>query len=280
MSEGNRDRINGGLKLNIGTARRDRLDLGEIGQLLRRSYLLIAVGTVSALALVLAATLASRMTFRARGSLYLGELQERAPARTLAPGQWDFMAGESGDVGTEIEILRSQDLIRRAVLESGLNVTVLPADASRPRYWRWRLSHRDAELLEPGSRQLLISNAIAGGTARVEGYRLRVLGGGGYELWRAGERLGAGIFGRDFQGGGLSLKADVGPDGAPPAGAIYTLAVSAAERVADDAARALTISVPKVTGPGEAIKVVAVEFTDGSPQRAARFVDTLMQLYL
>ena len=129
MSEGNGDRINGGLKLNVGTARRDRLDLGEIGQLLRRSYLLIAVGTVSALALVLAATLASRMTFRARGSLYLGELQERAPARTLAPGQWDFMAGESGDVGTEIEILRSQDLIRRAVLESGLNVTVLPAGA-------------------------------------------------------------------------------------------------------------------------------------------------------
>ena len=56
--------------------------------------------------------------------------------------------------------------------------------------------------------------------------------------------------------------------------------MSAAERVADDAARALTISVPKVTGPGEAIKVVAVEFTDGSPQRAARFVDTLMRLYL
>ena len=147
MSEGNGDRINGALKLNVGSARRDRLDLGEIGQLLRRSYLLIAVGTVSALALVLAATLVSRMTFRARGSLYLGELQERAPARTLAPGQWDFMAGESGDVGTEIEdYLRSQDLIRRAVLESGLNVTALPAGGSRPRYWRWRLSHRDAEV--------------------------------------------------------------------------------------------------------------------------------------
>ncbi len=78
--------------------------------------------------MVLAATLASRMTFRTRGSLYLGELQERAPARPSAPGQWDFMGSESGDVGTEIEILRSQDLIRRAVLESGLNVACLPAE--------------------------------------------------------------------------------------------------------------------------------------------------------
>ncbi len=38
--------------------------------------------------------------------------------------------------------------------------------------------------------------------------------------------------------------------------------------------------MPKVTGPGEAVKVVTVEFVDASPLRAARFVDALMRLYL
>ena len=99
--------------------------------------------------------------------------------------------------------------------------------------------------LKPGSRQLLISNAIAGGAVRVEGYRLRVLGGGGYQLWRAGERLGAGTFGRDFQGGGLSLKADVGPDGSPPVGAILHAGGERCGPVADDAARALAIRCPR-----------------------------------
>ncbi len=271
MSERNQDRV---------PNRRDRLDLGDLWQVLRRSYPLIVAGAVLTLALVVVVTLASRMSFRTRGSLYLGELQERAPARSFAPGQWDFMGGESGDVGTEIEILRSSDLMLRAVLESGLNVAVAPADVSPPRFWRWRLSGRDAERLDAGLRKLAISGASADGAAGTQEYRLRVLGGGSFEVWRAGERLGIGAFGREFRGGGLRLKADAGPDGAPAPGAIYTVAVSPLASTADDAARALAITVPKVTGPGDAVKVVAVEFADASPMRAARFVDALMRLYL
>ncbi len=271
MFEGNGDRT----KVRI-----DRLELGEIWQLARQNRRLIIGSVVLMLSVVSAATLASRMSFRTRGSLYLGELQERAPARLPTPGQWDFMGGESGDVGTEIEILRSQDLIRRAVLESGLNVAVAPAGVRPLRYWRWRLSGRDSRWLDAGAAQLAVSNAAVTESDGVDEYRFRMLAGDAYEIWRGGEPLGTGGLGREFRAGGLTLKIDPGSAGAPPVGAIYTLSVSPVDRVVDQVTKALTISVPKVTAPGDAVKVVALEFVDSSPLRAARFVDALMRVYL
>ncbi len=258
----------------------DRLDLGEIWELLRRSRRLLLASMIVTLSLVSVVTLASRMRFRTRGSLYLGELQERAPARLPTPGQWDFMGGESGDVGTEIEILRSQDLIRRAVLESGLNVAVAPAGVPALRYWRWRLSGRDSGWLDAGAGPLAVSNAAVSESDGVDEYRLRMLAGDAYEIWRGGEPLGTGALGREFRGGGLTLKIDPGSAGAPPVGASYTLSVSPVDRVVDQVTKALTISVPKVTTPGDAVKVVALDFVDSSPLRAARFVDALMRVYL
>ncbi len=271
MFEGNGDRA----KRHI-----DRLDLVEIWQLLRQNRRLIIGSVVLTLSLVSVATLASRMSFRTRGSLYLGELQDRAPARLPAPGQWDFMSGESGDVGTEIEILRSQDLIHRAVLESGLNVAVAPAGVGPLRYWRWRLSRRDPRWLDGGAAHLAVSNAAVSESDGIDEYRFRMLAGDAYEIWRGGEPLGTGALGREFRAGGLTLKIDPGSAGAPPVGAIYTLIVSPVDRVVDQVTKALTISVPKVTAPGDAVKVVALDFVDSSPLRAARFVDALMRVYL
>ena len=128
------------------------------------------VGTIGlTIAVVLAVTMVTRMTFIARGSLYLGELQgTKAPAlRNGLPEQLDVAGDRNGDVGTEVEILRSRDLVNAAILEAGLSTELLPAEWSPPPYLRWRLSRRDVRILD-GARHV---RAIRGSLGR--GPRLR-----------------------------------------------------------------------------------------------------------
>ena len=103
-------------------------------------------------------TLGTHMKFKSSASLYLGELQGHG-AQPGLPDQLDFLGGRNGEIGTEIEILHSRDLLRHAVLESGLNATVAPRGWRPPRYLEWRLHHRDPLLLEPTARRFSVVNA-------------------------------------------------------------------------------------------------------------------------
>ena len=258
--------------------RTDRIDLMEAWLLLKSNWRAIAAIAGGVLAAVVLVTLGSRMRFKARGSLYLGELQSATSAPTAVPDQLDFMGGRTGDVGTEIEILRSQDLVKRAIRSAGLNVTIAPAGWSAPRYLGWRLARRDLSLLDLGSRHLIASHVVSGGG--VKNLSVRLLGGDAYEIWTPSERLGSGKLGSPFKSADLELTLLSGPEGAPAAGSLYTMTVAPLDQVAEDFAKTVNITIPKATGPGDPVKVVAVDFVDGSPGVAATFVDTLMHEYL
>lgn len=263
-------------------AYRDRIDLQELWLLLRTHREVVAAAAVGVLAAVVVGTLAARMQFRARGSLYLGELQTGAPAGGQpAPERWDFAGAASGDVGTEIEILKSQDLINRAVFESGLNVTLVPPSWKPPRYLTWRLARRDAGLLDGAAPHLLATRAtLSDRSMGRHALSVRFTGAGAYEIWDGGERLGKGLLGQEATVGGLTLTLLAGPAGAPPMGEVYALQVRPADEVADEASRRVNVTVPKATAAGEPVKVVSVDFLDTSPRAAARFVGALLQAYL
>ena len=259
----------------------ERMTLTDVGTILLRQRRTVAACAAAILGVVLAVTFLSPMKFRARGSLYLGELQEPRSSQSAMPEQLDFLGGRSGDVGTEIEILRSRTLIKRAVLASGLNVWLAPRGWSPPPYWRWRLEHRVPHLLDVGARQVLAAGAdLADARAGVSEFTIRFGDAGSYEIGSAQRPLGTGTLGAPFKAGGLSLTLLAGPEGPPPAGATFSMQLTSADELADVAARELGVTMPRTAGPGEAVKVVTVEFKHPSPRAAATFVASLMREYL
>jgi tyrosine-protein kinase Etk/Wzc len=258
----------------MGTVR-----FGDVYEVLLRQRRTVAVCAAAVLGLVLAVTFLSPMKFRARGSLYLGELQEGGPLQRTVPEPLDFLGGRGGDVGTEIEILRSRAVVKRAVLLSGLNVSLEPAGRSVPRYWRWRLERRPLQLLDRGAAQVLAGGAeVAGAGGGVAEFSVQFGRSGRYEIRRGQARLGSGTLGAPFKGGGLSVVLLPGPEGPPPAGATFTMNVALADEVADGVG--LSVTTPRTAGGGEAVKVVSVEYSDRSPRAAAAFVGTLLRVYL
>ena len=259
----------------------EHMALGEVWLLLRTNRWIIVASMGLVLAALLGITAAARMQFKAKGSLYLGELQNRSTVQASSPDQLDFLSGGNGDIGTEIEILKSQNLVERAILESGLNVTIVPSEWSAPRYWRWRLGRRDLRLLDVASRRLVAMNASVspGGGGKTK-FTLRFGADGRYEIWNGPQRLGSATLGNEFRGTDLKVTLGAGAEGSPPAGAMYTMAVEPIDEVAEDVARALSVTIPKAATPTDAAKVVAVDFVHASPRAAALFVETLMRAYL
>jgi tyrosine-protein kinase Etk/Wzc len=259
----------------------ERVNLGELWLLVRRNSRVILGATAGVIAALAIGTLASRMQFRARGSLYLGELQS-GTAATAPPGndRWDFAAGTGGgDVGTEVEILKSQDLVKRAVFESGLNVSVAPLGWKPPRYVQWRLAHRDAHLLDQGAQRVLATRAALT-TTTPRDLRVNFVGGGAYEVWSGDQRVGRSALGQEYRGADVSLTLLPGYDGLPAVGDVYALTVRPVDDVAEDAARRVNVSTAKGATSGDPVKVVGIDFSDPSPRAATRFVSALLQGYL
>jgi len=258
----------------------DRIDLGQLAHILRERARFILACAALSLAAVVVVTMASHMRFKARGSLYLGELQANS-AQAPQPDQFDFLGGRSGDVGTEMEILKSRDLIKRAILESGLNVRLSPAGWRAPRYWRWRLGRRDLELLDVGSRALVPRNvALSKNTNVARTFTVTVLKDGKYALAQDGQPLGSAAFGVELSTPRVKLTLAPGREGPPAEGAQYEMSVTPLDQVADSVEALLTVATPKGALPNEAVKVVNLDFIDQSPRAAAAFVSDLMDSYL
>ena len=259
----------------------ERITLTDVWAIVLRQRWTVAACAAAILGVVGAVTFLSPMKFRARGSLYLGELQEPRPSQSAMPEQLDFLGGRSGDVGTEIEILRSRTLIKRAVLASGLNVWLAPRDWSPPTYWRWRVEHRASHLLDAGARQVQAAGAeLADARAGGSEFTIRFGDAGSYEIGNGQRPVGTGTLGAPFKAGALSLTLLAGAEGPPPAGATFRMHVTSADELADLAARELVVTMPRMGGTGEAVKVVAVEFKHPSPRASAAFVASLMRAYL
>ncbi|HTQ08037.1 MAG TPA: GNVR domain-containing protein [Polyangiaceae bacterium] len=262
-------------------APRDALSGAELWRLVRRHYgMVLAVGVVT-LGVVLAFTLFSRMEFRASGRLYLGELEGPKRAGPSESERLDFSGETQGDVWSEVEIMTSSELVKRAILTSGANVEVEVSGRPAPRYLAWRLARRDPRLLDAGLRELRARDSELGEAARRGAtFRVHFVNPSEYEVFAGGSRRGRGRLGEALDIDGTKLTLVAGTERGPVAGRDYEVRVSPLEDVYAAVQKSLTVTVPKAGSTAEPVKVVTLAVSGNSPRATAEFLTTLMHSYL
>lgn len=261
--------------------RSDRIDVAQLGGLLRQHLGFIFGVAATVFVLVVALTLVSRLEFRSSGRLYLGELGDAAHPAASRSGEIDLSGDEQADVHSEIEIITSRSLLSRAILESGLNASIVRAGAKPVRYWSWLRSRRDAALLDGTSRELSVENTtLDAAVGRPQKYEVSFSTDTEYDVSASGRVLGHGRLNERLQIDGLSLLLRPGSSGHPAPDSQYELSVSPLEEAIDQAARVLDVSAPRPGGTAEPVRVVTLRFSAETPVLAARFLQRLMQAYL
>ncbi|HYQ40689.1 MAG TPA: GNVR domain-containing protein, partial [Polyangiaceae bacterium] len=256
----------------------DDLDLGQLWLKVRESYALVLAVAAAVFLLVMLVTLVSKTQFQATGRLYLGELDARAGVTSASPGDFDISGGAHGDLGSEIEILRSRTLVVQAIQASGVNVSITPAGEQPSRYWRWLLSRRDPASLDRAARELRATDATLSDQFREEQrYNVHFVSNDEYEIWAESGRIGRGKLGERFSAPELKISLLPGANGQPKVGSRYDLRINPLERVTERALEQLQITTPK---GGTAVNVVTLQYTETSPRRAAAFLEQLMLAYL
>ena len=199
-------------------------------------------------------TLGAHMKFKSSASLYLGELQGHGVQAGL-PDQLDFLGGRNGEIGTEIEILRSRDLLRRAVLESGLNATVATPGMAAAALHRVAAASPRSPLLEPTMRHFAVVNAsLPDGAVDPAVFTVRFQSGGAFAAWAGTKWLGEGRLGVPFTTDSVRMTLVPGTGAAPDAGTEATVTVRPLDEAAGAAAQALVVAVPegdRLDGLGE-----------------------------
>jgi tyrosine-protein kinase Etk/Wzc len=260
---------------------RDALSGAELWRILREHWLFVLGSGAFVFALVLGLTLSSPMEFRASGRLYLGELEGSKHAGAQTSQQIDLSGETQGDVWSEVEIMTSSALVKRAIVASGLNVDIEPFGDKPPRYLAWRLARRDPRLLDAGRRELRARDAELGeASRRGVKFRAHFTGPHDYDLY-ADEKLRAhGKLGERVAVDDVKLTLVPGSEREPTAGRDYELRIAPVDDVYAGTLKSLVVSVPKAGSTAEPVKVVTLTFSAESPRAASEFLTTLMQSYL
>ncbi|MDD9947793.1 MAG: AAA family ATPase [Myxococcales bacterium] len=256
----------------------DGIDLTQLIQSLRQRLLFILSCGFALFVLVMGYTAFSPMGFQATGRLYLGELGNDRPE---GPGVDLTGGGAQSDIGSEVEILRSDSIVRRAAVKAGANVDISPPGWDPPKYWKWRLDGRDPTSLDVASRKLLATDTTLDDNVRdTQSYSVVFKSEMKYELRDGGgSLLGKGSLGVPLKAPGLTLTLQPGAKEAPKAGDEFDVTVFPLHEVADWILGDLEVTAPTPTG-GEPPKVVSLTYTSWSPRQAATFLRNLMTVYL
>jgi tyrosine-protein kinase Etk/Wzc len=267
-------------KTEVSRGRPDAFDVRQLWATLRQHYRFVLCMALCVSAAVMAATLASHMTFRSVSRLYLGELEEgKAPSRSKE--EIDLSVGSQGVVGSELEIIQSRTLVAKAILDSGLNVSIDVLGQKPPRYGQWLLSHRDAGSLDVAPRALRAADArLTDQNARSQSFSVRFLSAQEYEARREDGQVARGRLNETAQLPGATLRLRPGDERAPRAGEQYSIVVRPLMVVIDEALGALTVSAPRPSPQAPPVNVVTLEFANGSPRIAASFLERLTAAYL
>lgn len=257
----------------------DGVDVAELWDTLHDHRWLLVLMLVLGVGGMLGATLLSRMQFKATGGLYLGDLDGRATTSGAPSEALDFLGGGRAELGTEIEVLKSESLVTRAILESGLNLDVTRVDRPPLRYMQWRLSGRDPKLVDPVSRELTARGALLVPTPKSRAYRARFINDTDYELSLDEKPVARGKLGAPVSTPELRLTLDPGRETSPSPGNVYAVVVSPLDEVVERAFDALTVATPRAA-PGQSVNVLKLEFSNESPSIAQSFLERLMRGYL
>jgi tyrosine-protein kinase Etk/Wzc len=265
-------------RITLPQRQSDDFDLGQLWLKVRESYHVVLAVAAAVFFAVMLITLVSKTQFQATGRLYLGELDSRAGVTGAGSGDFDISGGVHGELGSEIEILRSRTLVVQAIQTAGLNVSIALAGERPSRYWRWLLSRRDPSALDRAARELRAIDATLSDRFREEQqYKVRFVTNDEYEIWSETGQIGRSKLTQPFNAPDLKITLLKGHTGQPKAGSQYDLRVSPLDQVTERALERLQVTTPK---GGTAVNVVTVQYTETSPRMAAAFLEQLMLAYL
>ena len=260
----------------------DSVDFVQLWENIAAHSRLILGVTLAVFLLVMAVTAAAHMEFRSTGRLYLGELETKTRSAP-APGEFDFSGDGQGAVSSELEIVKSRSLVEQAVLEAGLNASVMPRGEEPPRYYAWLLARRDPALLDRGIRELRVRNAsVPSGTRKPLELVAKFTSDRAYEVRTpAGALLAQAELGQALSRPEFAFTLLPGEERPPHAGREYALTLRSLDVVTDEVLDVLKVSAPKNgSGAEQQADVVTLEFTERSPRKAAQFLNALMVGYL
>jgi polysaccharide biosynthesis transport protein len=248
------------------------VSVAQLAVLIRdRAGVVLGVASL-VLGAVLAVGYGSELVFVASGQLFLGEVLDAAAEDSSAAHDADGVSGE-------IDILGSASLVERAILASGLNADVGPADARVARYSEWLAAGRDFYAMPRAENELAVLQATLAG-AQPERFVVEFADGGHYLVSAGGEALGEGDLDQPAQLGRVAWTLAAGPARKPRSGARYEVSVTPAGSVVLDVCERLRLSAPRASGSPSPGRIVTLEFTASSPFRAERFVSALLEQYL
>lgn len=261
----------------------DQLRIFELSQLwhaLRARFRFVLKAGFVVLGLVMLVTFVQRMTFRASGRLYLGEIGSRPSATSKSDLTLDNDSEE--EVASEIEILRSESLVTSAILASGLNANVTRADHGPMRYLPWLFTGRDPHVVDAIQDEFTVSEAAFKDPQTRDKHKYQVVftQGGEYDVSDEDHRLGHGKLGQKLATAEFSWLLSPGRLRSPAPGRSYTIELWPLDKVLDLTLDRLQITAPKQTSAAGMVNVLTLEFVDTSPRRASAFLDHLMQAYL
>jgi uncharacterized protein involved in exopolysaccharide biosynthesis/Mrp family chromosome partitioning ATPase len=236
-----------------------------------------AVAVLSVALVVMGAALAigysSPLVFVARGQLFLGEVVDAAAPDSATTSR------DADGVSGEMEILGSVSLVERATLAAGLNADIGPARGLAPRYSEWLAVGQKYGALPRPDNELAVVNAVISGAQRAT-YAVELIDAARYRVLAGGVVLGEGRLGVPLELGDLSWTLLEGPARPPRPGARYEVVVVPAALAALEVVDRLQVSAPRASGSPHYGRIVALEFTAGSPYRAERFLTALLAAYL
>ncbi|MEI9952481.1 MAG: GNVR domain-containing protein [Pseudomonadota bacterium] len=275
-----------GLHANVGLARADAglpemVDLGQLVSALRQNVGFIVRVALGIFALVMVITLLTHMEFSSSGRLYLGELDANGRPGGTAAGELELSGDSEGEVGSEIEIIKSRYLVTQAILKSGLNVSLVRAADESPRLWQWLLARRDPALLDVGAREVRVVDAILADRIRTtQSYTIRFKSADEFELLTADGARFPGRLNEPMNGEGVKLTVIAGWSAKPVKGASYEITIDPIDETLKDVMDKLEVISPKAAVPNRSINVLSLQYSTRSPWLSAAFLDELMQGYL
>jgi uncharacterized protein involved in exopolysaccharide biosynthesis/Mrp family chromosome partitioning ATPase len=259
-------------------------DLQNFISALTRRWRLIAGVTAFCTLLAVQSVLFSSPRFAATGTVYLG-----VGDNTTSNDQTNFLSDYQvvSSVNAQVQLLQSETLMEQAILETGLNARIVPANAPEMPYWRWRLHYqKSVEIFAPGPDTLIAPFAIFSDPgATGVGFRLIFGKDGHFTLIEPGglfskpQEIGEGTWGKPvIVGGAAVLISSAAGSKAPVQGSQYDVTIIPAKVMAQDLAGSLSVLT---TGPAVApTNVATIQFVWDNPYQATNFVQHLMQDFI
>lgn len=263
----------------------EKIDISALLRSLKMHWrwpvVLAGVGVAAALVV----TLSSVPVFESTGSIYLGNAEKEQSLGNVNTNL-ALLAGlsQAPNIDTQIQIMRSRDIIERAVERSGLNVTILkPNENTSIYFWNWLSSGHSMAIYSP-PKDGIHAELVKVIDPALYGERLSLIfsGADSYEI-RAGKRLILkGVLGESAVAPTLRLILIPNvPDFIPKPGSTYSLVISSPLAVYKAIDGNITVAEAG-GGGGDSAKsfLVKLAFENPNPYVSQNFLNSLMMTYM